>query len=153
VKLQPLEYKSVLYCLSEVNCTVLSELYVAISADKFIELLFMHHTPLFALHCFSYSYKENAARVRQTFNDRPLSPLDTAIYWTEYVIRHSGAPHMRSAARDLAWYQYLLLDVSAVLFLGVVAVLAVLYFIVKKLFSLCINTRNEHKTKPKAKTS
>lgn len=41
VNLQPLEYKSVLNCLSEVNCTVLSELYDAIGADRFIEFLFM----------------------------------------------------------------------------------------------------------------
>jgi glucuronosyltransferase len=113
----------------------------------------MYHTHLYPLHCFSCSYKENAARVRQAFNDRPLSPLDTAIFWTEYVIRHNGAPHMRSAALDLAWYQYLLLDVIAVLFLALVTVLAVFYFIVKKLFSLCHNITKEHKTKPKAKTS
>jgi glucuronosyltransferase len=60
---------------------------------------------------------------------------------------------MRSAAIDLAWYQYLLLDVIAVLFLAVVTVLAVLYFIVKKLFSSCLGITKEHKTKPKAKTS
>jgi glucuronosyltransferase len=60
---------------------------------------------------------------------------------------------MRSAALDLAWYQYLLLDVIGVLCLAVVTVLAVLYFIVKKLFSLCLRIKNEHKTKPKAKTS
>jgi glucuronosyltransferase len=62
---------------------------------------------------------------------------------------------MRSAALDLAWYQYLLLDVIAVLFLAVFAVLAALYFIVKKLATLCLRNKNEHKTKtkPKAKTS
>jgi hypothetical protein len=60
---------------------------------------------------------------------------------------------MRSAAVELAWYQYLLLDVIAVLFLAVVVVLAVLYLTVKKLFSLCLRCRNEHKTKPKAKKS
>lgn len=99
------------------------------------------------------SYKENAASVRQAFNDRPLSPMDTAIFWTEYVIRHNGAPHLRSAAIDLAWYQYLLLDVIAVLFLAAVAVLAVFYFIIKKLFALCLSIRSQQKTKPKAKTS
>jgi glucuronosyltransferase len=41
------------------------------------------------------------------------------VFWTEYVIRHKGAPHMRSAALDLAWYQYFLLDVIAVLTLAV----------------------------------
>jgi glucuronosyltransferase len=60
---------------------------------------------------------------------------------------------MRSAAVELAWYQYLLLDVIAVLSLAVIAVLAVLYFIVKKLFSLCLRSKKEEKTKPKAKKS
>ena len=41
------------------------------------------------------------------------------MYWTEYVIRHKGAPHLRSAVLDLAWYQYFLLDVIAVLALAV----------------------------------
>jgi hypothetical protein len=60
---------------------------------------------------------------------------------------------MRSAAVELAWYQYLLLDVIAVLFLAVVAVLTVIYLIVKKLLSLCLRSRNEQKTKPKEKKS
>ncbi|XP_049943049.1 UDP-glycosyltransferase UGT5-like [Schistocerca serialis cubense] len=60
-------------------------------------------------------YRENAQRLSRIFNDRPVKPLDEAVYWTEYVIRHHGAPHLRSAALDLAWYQYFLLDVVAVL--------------------------------------
>lgn len=104
------------------------------------------------LYCF-YSYKENAVRVQKAFKDRPLSPLDTAIYWTEYVIRHGGAPHMRSAAVDLAWYQYLVLDVIAVLFLIVCAILIIFYIIVKKMFSLCRRVDSVQNTKPKAKKS
>lgn len=46
--------------------------------------------------------------------DNPLSAMDTALYWIEYVIRHKGAPHLRSAAQDLKWYQLYLLDVYAV---------------------------------------
>ncbi|XP_069675716.1 UDP-glucosyltransferase 2-like [Periplaneta americana] len=61
------------------------------------------------------SYHRNAKRLSQLFRDRPQSALDTAIYWTEYVIRHRGAPHLRSAALDLTWYQYLLLDVILVI--------------------------------------
>ncbi|XP_049943046.1 UDP-glycosyltransferase UGT5-like [Schistocerca serialis cubense] len=60
-------------------------------------------------------YRENAQRLSRIFNDRPMKPLDEAVYWTEYVIRHQGAPHLRSAALDLTWYQYFLLDVVAVL--------------------------------------
>jgi glucuronosyltransferase len=48
------------------------------------------------------------------------------VYWTEYVIRHKGAPHLRSAVLDLAWYQYFLLDVITVLALAIVSVLLIL---------------------------
>ncbi|XP_047118185.1 UDP-glucosyltransferase 2-like [Schistocerca piceifrons] len=67
-------------------------------------------------------YRERAKQLSQLFRDRPRPPLEEAVYWVEYVIRHRGAPHLRSAALDLAWYQYLLLDVAA--FVGLGAVLA-----------------------------
>ncbi|KAJ9589786.1 hypothetical protein L9F63_027954, partial [Diploptera punctata] len=60
-------------------------------------------------------YMENARHVARIFRDRPQSALDTAVFWTEYVIRHGGAPQMRSAALDLSNIQYLLLDVIAVI--------------------------------------
>ncbi|CAG2057458.1 unnamed protein product [Timema podura] len=47
------------------------------------------------------SYSENAKQVARAFRDRPLSAMDTAIYWIEYIIRHKGAHHLRSAAADL----------------------------------------------------
>ena len=59
--------------------------------------------------------------------------MDTAIYWTEYVIRHRGAPHMRTAGADLPLYQYLLLDVTAVLVTAILAVVYVIYFMLRKL--------------------
>ncbi|XP_049816613.1 UDP-glucosyltransferase 2-like [Schistocerca nitens] len=67
-------------------------------------------------------YRERAKQLSQLFWDRPRPPLEEAVYWVEYVIRHRGAPHLRSAALDLSWYQYLLLDVAA--FVGLGAVLA-----------------------------
>lgn len=60
-----------------------------------------------------------------------MSPLDTAVYWTEYVIRHKGAPHLRGAARNLAWYQEALLDVLAVVVLGLAATLYVLWAVLR----------------------
>ncbi|XP_049828787.1 UDP-glycosyltransferase UGT5-like [Schistocerca gregaria] len=68
-------------------------------------------------------YRENAQRLSRIFNDRPRKPVDEAVYWTEYVIRHQGAPHLRSSALDLAWYQYFLLDVVAALLAAVLLVL------------------------------
>lgn len=68
-----------------------------------------------------------------------MSPLDTAVYWTEYVIRHRGAPHLKSAAVDLAWYQYLLLDVIAVIMFVLVIALWIFYFCVKQICSYIVS--------------
>lgn len=76
-------------------------------------------------------FTENAKRMSTIFHDRPMSALDTAVYWVEYVIRHKGAHHLRSEAVKLTWYQYLLLDV--ILFFIVISLLLIYicYFITK----------------------
>ena len=65
--------------------------------------------------------------------DEPESSLNRAVWWAEYVIRHNGARHLRSAALDLAWYQYLLLDVGAFLFLLLAVAVLVPYLILKNI--------------------
>lgn len=56
-----------------------------------------------------------------------MTGLERAVWWTEYVIRHKGAPYFRVAAADISWSEFLLLDVLAVLFLVFVAVLYIIY--------------------------
>ncbi|KAL2775326.1 UDP-glucuronosyltransferase 1A5 precursor [Daubentonia madagascariensis] len=57
------------------------------------------------------SYKENIMHLSSLHKDRPIEPLDLAVFWVEFVMRHKGAPHLRPAAHDLTWYQYHSLDV------------------------------------------
>ncbi|XP_024080454.1 UDP-glucuronosyltransferase 2A3-like isoform X3 [Cimex lectularius] len=92
------------------------------------------------------SYKENARKTKEAFLDRPMSPLDTAVYWVEYVIRHKGAPHLRSAARDMTWYQYHNLDVYASLALMAYFAYLIVKNILKFLLGLCCGRVNKHKT-------
>ncbi|XP_052842197.1 UDP-glycosyltransferase UGT5 [Drosophila gunungcola] len=76
------------------------------------------------------TYKENVQRVSNIFRDRPQEPRKSAVYWIEYVIRHRGAPHMRSAGLDLNWFQFYLLDVVAfVAVIGLTGILALLFAI------------------------
>lgn len=58
----------------------------------------------------------NAKRASRMFNDNPVKPLDAAVYWIEYVARHGGAAHLRTAAGELYWFQRYLLDVVIVVF-------------------------------------
>uniref|UniRef100_A0A182WES9 UDP-glucuronosyltransferase n=1 Tax=Anopheles minimus TaxID=112268 RepID=A0A182WES9_9DIPT len=73
-------------------------------------------------------YRENVQRLSLLFRDRPQSAMDTAVYWTEYVIRHKGAPHLRYVGADMNFWQRCSLDVF-----GFVTILSVLLF---KLISL-----------------
>ncbi|XP_011193322.2 UDP-glucosyltransferase 2 [Zeugodacus cucurbitae] len=62
------------------------------------------------------TYTERAREISAIFHDRPMKPLEAAIYWTEYVLRHKGAPQMRVAARHLNFLQRHSVDTIAVLF-------------------------------------
>ncbi|XP_050505507.1 UDP-glycosyltransferase UGT5-like isoform X2 [Diabrotica virgifera virgifera] len=61
------------------------------------------------------SYKLAALRHSKAFHDRPMKPLDVAVYWVNYVIDHNGAQHLRVDGLYMPWYQYLLLDVIIIL--------------------------------------
>ncbi|XP_023199537.1 UDP-glucuronosyltransferase 2C1-like isoform X2 [Xiphophorus maculatus] len=79
------------------------------------------------------SYKENAMRLSRIHHDRPMSPLDEAVFWIEFTMRNKGAKHLRVQAHELTWYQYHSLDVLA--FLLIIDLL--LIFILFKSCSFC----------------
>ncbi|XP_036057028.1 UDP-glucuronosyltransferase 2B9-like isoform X2 [Onychomys torridus] len=68
------------------------------------------------------SYKENVMRLSRIHHDQPVKPLDRAVFWIEFVMRHKGAKHLRVAAHELTWFQYHSLDVLAFLFACVLTV-------------------------------
>ncbi|CAH6886582.1 unknown_gene_3350 [Phodopus roborovskii] len=76
------------------------------------------------------SYKENAMRLSRIHHDQPVKPLDRAVFWIEFVMRHKGAKHLRVAAHDLSWFQYHSLDVIGFL----LACVASAIFLVAKSF-------------------
>lgn len=50
--------------------------------------------------------------------DQPEHPLVRAIYWTEYVLKHEGAYHLQSPAKEYGVVQYYLIDVVLVCFIA-----------------------------------
>lgn len=95
--------------------------------------------------CRICSYKQKAEELSELFRDRPMSPLETAVYWTEYVIRHKGAPHLRSAAVGMPWYQYYLIDVLLVIFLALTIVCTLLYYVIFKVLLRLISKNTKTK--------
>ncbi|XP_049957789.1 UDP-glycosyltransferase UGT5-like [Schistocerca serialis cubense] len=82
---------------------------------------------------FYDSYRENMKRFSAVFREHQERSLDNAVWWIEYVIRHKGAPHMRSAALDLSWWQLLLLDVIGF----VVAMASIVVYVLFKAATYC----------------
>lgn len=76
-----------------------------------------------------------------------MSPIETAMYWTEYVIRHKGAPHLQSAAVGMPWYQYYLIDVIFVIILSILLIGMLLYCLIfKVIFKPKINNTKVKQT-------
>ncbi|XP_050316492.1 UDP-glucosyltransferase 2-like [Bactrocera neohumeralis] len=67
-------------------------------------------------------YTQTIQQMSRRYHDQPMKPLDKAIFWTEYVLRHGGAPHMRVTAQELNFIQYHSLDTLLVLLGGVILV-------------------------------
>uniref|UniRef100_T1GRG5 Glucuronosyltransferase n=1 Tax=Megaselia scalaris TaxID=36166 RepID=T1GRG5_MEGSC len=59
-------------------------------------------------------FVDKARKISSLFQDNPIQPMDEAMYWIECVIRHKGAPHLKSKAVDMSVFQYLLLDILAI---------------------------------------
>lgn len=58
-------------------------------------------------------YKQNMIKLSQLHHDKPIRPIDNAVFWMEYVMRHKGAVHLRTESYRLPWYSYYCLDVIA----------------------------------------
>lgn len=75
-------------------------------------------------HC---RVQANIKSTSDAYRDQMQSPLDTAIYWVEYMAKHNGATHMQSHAKQMNYTQYHNWDVIAgiVLVIGIVCKLIV----------------------------
>lgn len=90
----------------------------------------------------TYTVKMKA--LSRVHRDTPLKPLDTAVFWIEYVMRHKGAKHLRTESYKLSFIEYHCIDVIVVL-LTAASLLIVSLFIVMKLLWRCIVSKGKVK--------
>lgn len=77
------------------------------------------------------TYRESAQKVSKLFQDKPKKPLETAIWWIEYVIRNPNAPIYRSPTLELGFLASNSLDI----YLCIIAFIHLIVFSLKKLLS------------------
>ncbi|KAB5528240.1 hypothetical protein PHYPO_G00138040 [Pangasianodon hypophthalmus] len=91
-------------------------------------------------------YKASARRLSQIHHERPVKPLDEAVFWIEYVMRNKGAKHLRVAAHHLTWYQYYLLDVLS-FFILILALILYIFIKICRVGLWLIKSTLNHKRK------
>jgi len=77
-------------------------------------------------------FGENALAVSQRFRDQPMHPLETAIYWTEYVIRYKGANHMKVSQSQVKLFEYYSLDKVLMVGIRLTLVVGILFLVLSK---------------------
>lgn len=67
-----------------------------------------------------FSYRQAISDLSDSMTDTPISNLQKAIFWIEYIIRHKGAKYFTDELKYAPWYKFLLLDVMC--FMGLLCV-------------------------------
>jgi len=73
-----------------------------------------------------------------------MKPLDKAVYWIEYVIRHNGAHHLKTAGNQLNWIQFLSIDVMLVILITIFLFFNITFYVMKKMCKWFISYRQCH---------
>ncbi|XP_050544296.1 UDP-glucosyltransferase 2-like [Daktulosphaira vitifoliae] len=82
-------------------------------------------------------YQLNSKELSNRFRDRPTNPLDTAIYWTEYILKHNQPVKTISPAASMTYYQVYQLDI--VLLISMTFILLIYFmFKIKTIFKKLI---------------
>ncbi|KAF0301416.1 UDP-glucuronosyltransferase 1-5 [Amphibalanus amphitrite] len=82
---------------------------------------------------------------QRLLREQPVPPLQLAVHWVEHVIRHGGAPHLRSVGAELNFFQYYSLDVLAFLLAVLLLTLKLLVVVVRWMLRCCCDwIRTQH---------
>ncbi|CAL8344337.1 unnamed protein product [Lota lota] len=82
------------------------------------------------------SYRDKMQRLSELHRDQPIKPMERAMFWIEFVMRHKGAPHLRTDSYKMSTVQYYCIDVAlcllAVLLLFLLISVSTLRFLWRK---------------------
>lgn len=74
-----------------------------------------------------------AKEVQALWKDNMVDPMDTFVWWIEYVVKYKGAKHLKSQATEMSWISYLLIDVVVASIAVVAGTIYLLYALLRKL--------------------
>lgn len=77
--------------------------------------------------------------------DQPESPLERALWWSEYVIRNKGAKQLRARGANISSAEYFELELVVVILLVVSLLTISSIFIFKYILSFLFRSKNKIK--------
>ncbi|CAL8137626.1 unnamed protein product [Orchesella dallaii] len=100
------------------------------------------------------SYKRNVEKVARLFTDRPISPLDTAVWWIEFLLRNpDSAELLRPLSARQSWWVRRQLDVWAFVFIVAIVIISIplliVYSVSKFILKKVFGSSNKAKAKLK----
>lgn len=78
---------------------------------------------------------ENAKKVSYSYVHRPMTPKQSAVYWSEYVIATHGAELTRPHSADAHWFVYAVLDIYLFIVIVLCFTIAGWYYLWRKIFA------------------
>ncbi|XP_046627120.1 UDP-glycosyltransferase UGT5-like isoform X1 [Neodiprion virginianus] len=90
------------------------------------------------------SYKQRMLKLRDLMEDKPYDSLENAVWWTEHVIRHKGAPYLHSTTADDPWHQRQDMDIIFIITTAIQTALSISAVVVYKLMAYCIHYLNHN---------
>lgn len=86
-------------------------------------------------------FLRNARHQKSMFTDRQRSPLETAIFWSEYVARYKGAHQLLSRSKYLNYFQYHNIDVYSIMACCLMPIIYIIYKLIVCLCNCCKRNR------------
>ncbi|XP_052756594.1 UDP-glycosyltransferase UGT5-like [Galleria mellonella] len=88
-------------------------------------------------------YRNKVRELSAIYHDRPVSPGKELVHWVEHVVRTRGAPHLRSPALHVPFYQKYYLDLLGL----IVVILPIIIIVIKQELTLNSMKKENLKTK------
>lgn len=113
-----------------------------INAKKIADQGLAHHLKLESLspeillgtikEMLTPKYKENIQKFKGLINDQPMTCREKAVWWTEYVVRHKGANHLKYPGKLVPFYQKYFLDFISIGLILIVIALKIVSISIRK---------------------
>ncbi|EDW76288.1 uncharacterized protein Dwil_GK14742 [Drosophila willistoni] len=90
-------------------------------------------------------YAQAVGTFSSLYRDRPLSARESVLYWSEYVIRHRGAPHLQSPVVHMGFIASNNLDIYLLVVIILLISLLLLKILIKFIYKKLINKSQKGK--------